>query len=73
MYAGELVNRNSSSTTHRFLPFTNLWDVKKDSESMKELIENLEVMISENHNDLVKFEGLIDRHINKLCMEENVV
>ena len=35
---------------------------------MKELVENLEVIVSEN-NDLVKFEGLIDRHINKLCLE----
>ena len=26
-------------------------------------------MISENHNDLVKFDGTIDKHINKLCME----
>ena len=42
---------------------------KKGSESMKELIENLEVIISESHNDLVKFEGTIDKHINKLCME----
>ena len=36
---------------------------------MKELVENLEVIVSENNNDLVKFEGLIDRHINKLCLE----
>ena len=32
-------------------------------------VENLEVIVSENNNDLVKFEGLIDRHINKLCLE----
>ena len=69
MYVGELINRNSSSVSHRFFPSHKLMGCKKDSESMKELIENLEVMISTNHNDVVKFDGIIDKHINKLCME----
>ena len=68
MYVGELINRNSSSVSHRFFPSHKLMGCKK-SKSMKELIENLEVMISTNHNDVVKFDGIIDRHINKLCME----
>ena len=69
MYVGELVNRNSSSVSHRFFPSHKLMGCRKGSKSMKELIENLEVMISENHNDVVKFEGIIDKHINKLCLE----
>ena len=69
MYVGELINRNSSSVSHRFFPSHKLMGCKKESKSMKELIENLEVMISTNHNDVVKFDGIIDRHINKLCME----
>ena len=69
MYVGELINRNSSSVSHRFFPSHKLMGCKKESKSMKELIENLEVMISGNHNDVVKFDGIIDRHINKLCME----
>ena len=69
MYVGELVNRNNSSVSQRFFPSHKLMGCKKNSESMKELVENLEVIVSENNNDLVKFEGLIDRHINKLCLE----
>ena len=69
MYVGELINRNSSSVSNRFFPSHKLMGCKKESQSMKELIENLEVMISTNHNDVVKFDGIIDRHINKLCME----
>jgi len=69
MYVGEFVNRNSTSVSRRFFPSHKLMGCKKGSESMKELIENLEVMISQNNNDVVKFEGIIDRNINKLCME----
>ena len=69
MYVGELINRNSSSVSNRFFPSHRLMGCKKESKSMKELIENLEVMVSRNHNDVVKFDGIIDRHINKLCME----
>ena len=69
MYVGELVNRNNSSVSHRFFPSHKFMGCRKESKSMKELIENLEVMVSNNHNDVVKFEGIIDKHINKLCVE----
>ena len=46
MYVGELVNRNNSSVTHRFFPSHKLMGCKKNSESMKELVENLEVIVS---------------------------
>ena len=41
MYVGELINRNSSSVSHRFFPSHKLMGCKKESKSMKELIENL--------------------------------
>ena len=69
MYVSELVNRNSSSEKSRFFPSRKFMGCKKGSKSMKELIENLEIIISENQNDFVKFDGLIDKHINKLCTE----
>lgn len=69
MYAGELVNRNVTSVNSRFFPSHRFMGCKKGSKGMKELLENLEVVISENHNDFVKFDGLIDKHINKLCKE----
>ena len=69
MYVGELINRNNSSVSHRFFPSHKFMGCRKESKSMKELIENLEVMVSNNHNDVVKFEGIIDKHINKLCVE----
>ena len=66
MFAGEFVNRGSSSTYSRFSPSHKFMGCKKNSNSMKELIEYLEILISKDNTDQPKFEATINRYLYKL-------
>ena len=63
MFTGELVNRGDSSTYSRFSPTHTFMGCKKNSNSMKDLEEYLEILISKDNTDQPNFEASINRHI----------
>ena len=65
----EFVNRGSSGTYSRFFPSSKFMGCKKNSKTMKELISNLEISVSQDATDQPEFEGSTDRYIYKLVKE----
>jgi len=63
MFVGELVNRGDSSTYSRFSPSHKFMGCKKNSSSMKNLEEYLEILISKDNTDQPNFEASINRHL----------
>ena len=63
MFVGELVNRGDSSTYSRFSPNHTFMGCIKNSNSMKDLEEYLEILISKDNTDQPNFESSINRHI----------
>ena len=63
MFVGELVNRGDSSTYSRFSPNHTFMGCIKNSNSMKDLEEYLEILISKDNTDQPNFESSINRYI----------
>ena len=63
MFVGELVNRGDSSTYSRFSPSHTFMGCIKNSNSMKDLEEYLEILISKDNTDQPNFESSINRYI----------
>ena len=68
-FAGELVNRGSSGTYTRFFPSHKFMGCKKNSHTMKELLDNLEISVSKDNSDQPEFEKLTDKYIYKFIKE----
>ena len=68
-FAGEFVNKGISQTYIQFFPNSKLMGCRKGSKGMKELINNLEINISNDNTDQPKFEGSTDKLIYKLISE----
>jgi len=68
-FAGELVNKGSSETYTRFFPSSKFMGCKKGSKGMNQLIQNLEINISQDYTDQARFNGSTNRHIYKLIRE----
>ena len=66
MFTGELVNRGDSSTYSRFSPSHTFMGCKKNSNSMKDLEEYLEILISRDNTDESNFDESINRKIYEL-------
>jgi len=66
MFVGEVVNRGISSTYSRFSPSHKVMGCVKNSNSMKELEEYLEILISKDNTDQPTFEASIDKKIYEL-------
>ena len=69
MFVGEFVNKSVTNTHTRFFPSHKLMGCEKNNESMKELLESLEINVSGDNTDRPKFVGLTNKHIYKLVTE----
>ncbi len=67
---GEIVNRNSTSVYKRFFNSKNLIFAKKESPTVKKIIEYIEINISKDYTSNYKFEGNLDRYIYELVMKK---
>ena len=70
MYVGEFVNRNISSTYSRFFPSKTMMGCKKNSNSMKEYINYLEISISKDYSGALEFEGNLNKFLYGLVKSE---
>lgn len=69
MFVGEFVNKSVTNTHTRFFPSHKFMGCEKNNESMKELLESLEINVSKDNTNRPKFVGLTDKHIYKLVTE----
>ena len=68
---GELVNRNATSVYSRFFMNKKVMFSRKDSPTVKKLIEHLEIIISKDYTSDSKFNGELDRFIYELVSKKN--
>lgn len=72
MFVGELINKNSSSTYTQFFPSHKFLGCKANCDEMQELIQNLEISISDDNTSQKDFTGLTDKYLYKLVNENRI-
>ena len=63
MYVGEFVNRNISSTYSRFFPSNKLMGCRKESKTMEEYINFMQINISKDHSSELEFQGNLNKFL----------
>lgn len=69
LYTFETVDRNSTSTYVEYFPDVRFLGCKQGSKSMKELIQNLELLNSTDYTSEMDFLGQANRHLYRLVHE----
>ena len=70
MFVGEFVNRNLTSAYSRFFPTHKFMGCKKMSNTMKEYINYLEILISRDHSSASHIEGELDKFLLSLVKQK---
>ena len=69
MFTGEMNNRSDSNAYTRFGPSHKVLGCVRGCDSMKDLSEHLEILISKDNTDQPNFEGNVNRYLRKLMSE----
>jgi len=69
MFVGEFVNRNITSAYSRFFPSHKFMGCKKESKTMKEYIDYLEITISRDNTNASQIEGTLDKFLYSLVKQ----
>ena len=70
MYVGEFMNRNVSSTYSRFFPSNKFLGCRKDSKTIEEYINFMQINISKDHSSELEFEGNLNKFLYGLVKKD---
>uniref|UniRef100_A0A6C0KGM8 Uncharacterized protein n=1 Tax=viral metagenome TaxID=1070528 RepID=A0A6C0KGM8_9ZZZZ len=71
-FVGEFVDRNSTSALVNFFPNPRLVGCKKNSSSLRKIVQYLELLNSKDYTNESDFLGQLSRYLYKLCNENEM-